>query len=89
MKSQPQIPGGTRERARVPAPAPIPRGGGFAARSSQPPQADSMKTLPSRPAAPQTQTTSDAGTTVYCLLRWVNTRAEKGPWSAAASATIA
>lgn len=31
---------------------------------------------------------ADTGKTAYYLLRWVNTRAEKGPWSTPASATI-
>jgi hypothetical protein len=39
-----------------------------------------------------TQTTefhgTDAGKTAYYMLRWVNTRGEKGPWSATVSATV-
>ena len=31
---------------------------------------------------------ADPGKVAYYILRWVNTHAEKGPWSAAASATI-
>lgn len=31
---------------------------------------------------------ADAGKTAHYMLRWVNTREEKGPWSQTVSATI-
>lgn len=34
-------------------------------------------------------TTAEAGKTAYYALRWLSTRAETGPWSEIAAATVA
>jgi hypothetical protein len=46
-------------------------------------------TRTSRPTLRTAYPAADGGKTAVYMLRWVNTRGEKGPWSEAATATIA
>lgn len=57
-----------------------------------PPPADPVELsyLATDTASPYTATFNgaDAGKTAYYMLRWINTRSERGPWSQTVSATI-
>lgn len=53
------------------------------------PAALSFLTMTTRPSVRAEFRPGDGGKTAVYMLRWVNTRGEKGPWSDAATATIA
>jgi len=53
------------------------------------PAALSFLTLTSRPTVRTEFKSADGGKTAVYMLRWVNTRGEKGPWSEICSATVA
>ncbi len=53
------------------------------------PAALSFLTLTSRPTVRTEFKAHDGGKTAVYMLRWVNTRGEKGPWSEICSATVA
>lgn len=53
------------------------------------PSALSFLALTTRPTLRTTFRTADGGKTAVYMLRWVNTRGEKGPWSEVTTATVA
>ena len=53
------------------------------------PKTLSFLTLTSRPTVRTEFKVIDGGKTAVYMLRWVNTRGEKGPWSEVAAATVA
>jgi hypothetical protein len=60
-----------------------------AARMLGDPATFSFLTLTTRPTLRTDFTTAAGGKTAVYMLRWVNTRGEKGPWSEIATATVA
>ncbi|MFO0832379.1 MAG: hypothetical protein U0637_11150 [Phycisphaerales bacterium] len=69
-----------------PLDAPSPQGGGGGAGVAG---AYRFLSLSSRGNLQAGFTAADAGKTAYYALRWVSTRAEKGPWSEPCAATVA
>ncbi|MBL9001499.1 MAG: hypothetical protein JNK25_10230 [Phycisphaerae bacterium] len=66
-------------------------------RADQPPPTEpvgdpatfSFLTMTTRPSVRAEFRSGDGGKTAVYMLRWVNTRGEKGPWSEVTTATVA